>query len=74
MKKIICIKNNTEGGFVCHHLTIGKEYECFDTYFNNDVFYFCAVRDDNNESMLFPKNYFLTLEEYRDKKLKELGI
>ena len=63
-----CISNNS-GDYI--YLTVGKEY----TYINifHQVKYYRII-DDTNSSNVYPMKCFLTLEEYRNRKLEEIGI
>ncbi len=57
-------------------LTIGKEYTIM-TYPLEPIyngFEFVFVEDDNNSFKRYPKNWFMTKEEYRNNRLEELGI
>ena len=69
--RVICIDNKYNG------LIIGKEYECVET-FHNDLYdattYKIKIDDIDNDWWFFPADNFKTLDEYRNKKLEELGI
>jgi hypothetical protein len=73
--KVICISNKLK----YTGITIGKEYEIIpellsqisDFYINDDIYH---IRNNNGFDFYYPKEYFITIEEYRDKKLNELGI
>ncbi|MDD4157434.1 MAG: hypothetical protein PHY08_12785 [Candidatus Cloacimonetes bacterium] len=71
--KVVCIIN--EG---CeYYLTIGKEYECLQIIpygCSYKYSYRCYIIDDNNNRGNYFTYRFITLDEYRDKKLEELGI
>lgn len=60
--KLICISNKYT------QLIIGKEYECTK---ETDFYYVVKV---NNREGIFDKYYFITIDEYRNQKLNELGI
>lgn len=65
--KLVCIDNkNYEIPFI----TIGKEYECI----KEDNEYYYILEDDNNINIISSKHLFITLDEYRNKKLEEIGI
>ncbi len=68
--KMICVNN--DNGDEDINLTIGKEYECSGSYYGN--YSFCKLVNDIGKWIACPKNYFITLEEYRNQKLEELGI
>lgn len=75
--KVICVKNMREY-YYSHFgnkritLIIGKEYNVAKiSNLNNDIYYYIYI---NNNFRLFNNKYFLTIEEYRDNKLEELGI
>ncbi len=77
MVKIICIKKAyNHYNFAKNDLTIGKEYE----YVNGDFVYkhagevYIFVKDDKDYWDYYPKKCFITKDEYRHKKLEELGI
>lgn len=61
--KLICISNKYT------QLIIGKEYEC-----TNETEFYYVVKINNNCEGLFEKYYFITMKEYRNQKLRELGI
>ena len=64
--KVICV-DNYEGVV---SLIIGKEYEA--EYYNADYY---SIRTENSRYMItYPKYCFVTLEEYRNKRLEEIGI
>ncbi len=62
--KLICIKN----GFCA--LSIGKEYNT--CQLKKDKFWW--VVNDDQISFPYPVEWFITLEEYRNQKLRELGL
>ena len=63
--KVICINNV---GYE-PRLTVGKEYEIIKTFQN-----FIYILNDDERKMFYKASLFVTVEEYRDKKLNELGI
>ena len=65
-EKVICI--NAECSF---GLTEGKIYESYKGRYNSNKIY---IKNDWSFSVSYNKTSFLTLEEFRDQKLKELGI
>jgi hypothetical protein len=83
--KVICVCDRVEYNYALTgligyrnlKLTIGKEYDCLnETEFQyaiaGTIYYY--IKDDYGDLCLCPVNNFLTVEEYRDKKLEELGI
>ncbi len=73
--KVICINNTI--GFSCAPLTIGKAYDVLniENYYTirySGIFY--QLMGDNDVVKCYYKEWFITLEEYRDKKLEKLGI
>ncbi len=73
--KMICVNNEDEDEDI--NLTIGKEYECLDSYYYGNYSFeiiICKLVNDIGKWIVCPKNYFITLEEYRNQKLEELGI
>jgi hypothetical protein len=69
--KVICIKNDDL--WLNHELTMGKEYE-YSSEFEFTGTKYILVRTDDGKMRSCPMEIFITLEEYRDKKLEELGI
>ncbi len=69
--KVICIRNDYGGQVVDNNLTIGKEYECTGEFFTNS---YCIIIGGEFELWYCPKDFFITKEEYRNKKLEEIGI
>jgi hypothetical protein len=63
--RAICINNKNSA----LHLTIGKEYECIVR--NEDII---EIINDRGYYGTYYMSNFITIEEYRNKKLKELGI
>ncbi len=70
--KVICVKNTSNG--VKYKLTIGKEYKVLNYYNNRNTIIWIINEDAISGDGAYPKECFITQEEYRDKKLKELGI
>jgi hypothetical protein len=70
--KLKCIStksSETIGALHYNFITIGKIYETLEI---SDYYYY--IINDNNERSNFYKGCFITIEELREKKLKELGI
>ena len=70
--KVICIKNEYVG--VC--ITFGKWYELegYDGDWNRVGAYNFYIKDDKERWSVVDRKYFMTIEEFREEKLKELGI
>lgn len=73
MKKVICI-NNKKGSSDTDYipLTIGKEYDAYLLFLGPYIYY--RIIDDTGDTYSYSPDFFITLEEYRDKKLEEIGI
>jgi hypothetical protein len=73
--KVVCIKNSylDWGGGICKYdIIIGKEYECLNgSDFVDD---YLISFDNDHRAMYYPKSFFITKEEYRNKRLEEIGI
>jgi hypothetical protein len=70
--KVKCIStksSETIGALHYNFITIGKIYETLEI---SDYYYY--IINDNNERSNFYKGCFITIEELREKKLKQLGI
>lgn len=69
--KIVCIdKNDSEYNSI---LVIGNEYTVNRiANIGNEVYY--QIYIDATKHVLFNSKYFLTLEEYRNRRLKEINI
>lgn len=70
--KIKCIStksSETIGALHYNFITIGKIYETLEI---SDYYYY--IINDNNERSNFYKGCFITIEELREQKLKQLGI
>ena len=70
--KLKCIStksSETKGALHYNFITIGKIYETLEI---SDYYYY--IINDNNERSNFYKGCFITIEELREKKLKQLGI
>jgi len=70
--KIKCIStksSETTGALHYNFITINKIYETLEI---SDYYYY--IINDNNERSNFYKGCFITIEELRENKLKELGI
>lgn len=76
--RVICVEKVE--GEEYSNITIGKEYE-YQTSIGtsdsplescNNIYY--LITDESNATFIYPSNCFMTKEEYRNKKLEELGI
>jgi hypothetical protein len=70
--KVKCVStksSETIGALHYNFITIGKIYETLEI---SDYYYY--IINDNNERSNFYKGCFITIEELREKKLKQLGI
>lgn len=67
--KVVCIDAYTFTG-----LTYGKVYDVTFNYENVYNDRFITIIDNNNIKKSYLKGSFITLEEFREKKLKELGL
>lgn len=65
MKKVVCVDNKRTNGEI-FPLTIGKVYE-----FNGDTYH---ITCNNGEVFHLSSLRFVSLEEWREKKLEKLGI
>jgi hypothetical protein len=78
--KIICINNKITGDRLTMgelSITIGKEYETYYELFNIDgdqSFIYLPIVDDVGYMRLYPRNFFMSKEEYRNQKLEDIGI
>ncbi len=67
--KMLCIDNKTLSSSVYAYLTINKIYEVH--FIDTDWIF---ITNDVGKDLYVPREWFLPLEEYRDKKLEKLGI
>lgn len=70
--KVICVDNKIIGydyKKIFLPLTIGKTYE-----YAHEYEYSYIIKDDSGLGRYYQKYFFITLEEYRNKRLKEIGI
>lgn len=67
--KIVCIKEYKSQGLQLE-LTYGKSYEVVNS---NTVGYFC-IRNDRNQNEHYTRTDFVTLDEWRELQLKEIGL
>ncbi len=75
---VVCIKNTDDQCNICYSLTINKKYDAqllgskFEPLSANKKLY--EVIDDDGVTRYYLKDWFMTVEGYRQQKLKELGI
>lgn len=65
--KVICVYNDNGR----HFIKIGKEYDAEDIA--SPDFYFFKIKGSRYMAT-YPKSCFITIEEYRNRKLEEIGI
>jgi hypothetical protein len=84
---VVCIANNTN--FVLDEnshtyklfefkdeilpIIVGKQYIIEDTTYGREIFYY-RVRNSLGELAYYNSDFFVTLKEYREKQLNDLGI
>ncbi len=59
-------------GFGFPNLTPGKIYQAYGNYDNYRLKGNYRLVDDSGSSNLYPKSIFVTLEEFREEKIREL--
>ena len=67
--KLICISNSNRNDRLRLNLTVGKVYDG-----EIDDWGSYIVRNDAGEINPYSKRTFITLDEWREEKLKEIGI
>ena len=85
--RLVCIKNmvkkynSKDENFieiVDRHLIIGKSYETFMTQKEFEICSVVGIYDDLSNEIIgdrvYDKHLFVTIEDWRDIKIKELGI
>ena len=70
--KVVCIFNPHK----VWNITVGKTYDVYcKTIYHYDIEY---IIDDNGEefegSFIFGSGFFITLEEWREQKINEIGL
>lgn len=71
--KVICINDRNSIGGKSTNYTEGKWYEVMNSKdFNNNYMFY--IKSDNGTYPAVERSKFMTLEEYRNSKLKEIGI
>jgi hypothetical protein len=72
--KVVCIKKYFSQGLQ-HELTYGKIYDTLrPTFSQTELHNNWWIVNDRGHEELYSKDTFITLEEWRSMKLKELGI
>lgn len=66
--KVICVDNKKDA-FIPFKLAIGKEYECIG---EDESSYLILFKD--GFKIWFSKEIFITIDEMRNQKLKNIGI
>ena len=67
---VICINNEKSDGFGALPITVGKIYEGFIEDFG--IYY--LIEDDLGYTRGYDSARFLTIEKWRESRLKEIGI
>lgn len=70
---VVCINNEKSDGFGTLPITIGKIYEGFIEDFGNGTIYY-LIEDDYGYIRPYDSARFLTIERWRESRLKEIGI
>ncbi len=73
--KVMCINNDSiRGSFSSDdRLTIGKWYDVEDVVLGDGSEYYKILKDDNGDSRRLYKERFITLKEYRRRKLEKIS-
>lgn len=69
--RVVCINVNDEVGKKLH-LTYGKTYDHID--YDEGITSFIGIIDDTGRESGYRKDYFISLEKWREKQLKEIGL
>lgn len=69
LMKVLCVDNK----YLSQSITVGKWYEVELTGETSDEYTY-LITNDNGQKNRIDKDKFLTIEQYRDKILTELGI
>ncbi len=70
---VICINNEKSDGFGTLPITVGKIYEGFIEDLGNGTNYY-LIEDDLGYTRGYDSARFLTIEKWRESRLKEIGI
>lgn len=68
--KVVCIDDFTLMGVKVNELTVGKIYDAFESA----LIGYYQVINDRGYKRIYSSEFFLSLEKFRELKLKELGI
>ena len=68
--KVVCINVNDEVGIL--NLTYGKTYDHID--YEEGIIPYISIIDDTGKEFAYLKSYFTSLENWREKKLNEIGL
>jgi hypothetical protein len=68
--KVVCIDDFTLMGVKVNELTVGKIYDAFES----SLIGYYQVINDRGYKRIYSSEFFLSLEKFRELKLKELGI
>lgn len=65
--KVICVDNKC--GEHLFSLTIGKEYYIIQVYWD-----YYRLRNDLGDFISYSKEFFMSIKEYRNRRLEEIGV
>ena len=71
IRRVVCINVNDEVGKKLH-LTYGKTYDHI--YYEEGIIPYIRIIDDTGKEFAYLKSYFTSLEKWREKQLKEIGL
>jgi len=71
---VVCIDNRVTGNYSASRFVVGLTINKCYTIVNFNNGYITIIDDFNDNFHFLTENRFITLEEFRDQKLKELGI
>lgn len=73
MLKLVCTNNEKYASFGTLPITVGKIYEGFIEDFGNGTIYY-LIEDDYGYTRTYDSTRFLTIEKWREARLKQIGI
>lgn len=73
MTGAVCVNNEKVTGFGTLPITVGKIYEGSIEDFGNGTTYY-LIEDDQGYTRAYDSGRFLTIERWREARLKEIGI
>ena len=73
MTGVVCVNNEKVPGFGTLPITVGKIYEGYIEDFGNGTTYY-LIEDDLEYTRAYDSARFLTIEWWREARLKEIGI